>query len=155
MAVVLSPCLQSVIVALSSPIRAQFRQLLYVCQTMLKAEIAKQVATIGRNDIVVGYYKKAVDQLNNVLRPLESEMNLIPFSALKGCTEGTILQGNLLMIYFQKKSLSLDFGYKIAQNGFVSAYANQQYSNFNKALAKITDVIQSLDDLSLQTISLG
>lgn len=122
---------------------------------MLRAELAKQVAMIGRNDVVVGYYKNAVDQINNSLRPIEKAMNLIPFSELQGCAEGTALQGNLLEIYYQKKNLALDTGYRIAQNGFVSAYANQQYSNFLKALDKITNVIQFLDDFSLLTVSMG
>ncbi len=110
---------------------------------------------ISRNDVVVGYYKIAADQINNVLRPIEQAMNLIPFSTLQGCTEGTELQGNLLLSYYQKKALALDLGYQVAQNGFASNYVNGQYLKFQKALDKITSVMQYMDDLSLQIISVG
>jgi hypothetical protein len=153
MAVILSPCFKSFILALNSPLRAQFRQLLYICQTMLKAELTKQVAMISRNDVVVGYYKLAADQINSVLRPIEQAMNLIPFSTLQGCTEGTALQGNLLLAYYQKKALAQDLSYQVAQNGFASAYVNHQYEQFQKALDKITSVMQAMDDIGLLTIA--
>lgn len=155
MAVVLSPCYKSFILALSAPLRAQFRQLLYLCQGMVKAEITKQLAMIGRNDITAAYYKIAADQINNFLRPIEAAMNVIPFSELQGCTEGTILQGNLLLIYYQKKSFAQDLTYRVAQNGFASTYATQISNNLQKSLEKITSVLEALDDLSSQILTIG
>lgn len=155
MSVALSPCFRSFMLALSDPLRTQFRQLLYLCQGMVKAEINKRVATIGRNDITAAYYKTAADQINNFLRPIEQAMNVIPFSDLQGCTEGTSLQGNLLLIYYQKKSLALDLAYRFAQNGFASTFANQGRERLEKALDKITATIEALDDISAQTITIG
>lgn len=155
MAVALTPCFKSFILALNAPLRSQFRQLLYICQTMLKAELTKQAAMISRNDVVVGYYKLAADQINNALRPIEQAINLIPFSELRGCTEGTELQGNLLLTYYQKKALALDLSYQVAQNGFASTYVNGQYEKFQRALDKITNVLEALDVIGLLTISIG
>jgi hypothetical protein len=122
---------------------------------MVKAEITKQSAMIGRNDITAAYYKLAADQINNFLRPLEEAMNVIPFSELRGCAEGSILQGNLLMIYYQKKSFAQDLSYRVAQNGFASTYATQVSNNLQKSLEKITSTIEALDDLSSQILSIG
>lgn len=155
MAVVLSPCFRSFILALNAPLRAQFRQLVYLCQGMVKSEITKRVALIGRNDVTAAYYKIAADQINNFLRPIESAMNLIPFSELQGCTEGTQLQGNLLLIYYQKKTFALDLAYRFAQNGFASTYANQAREQLENALDKITAVLAALDVISQETVSVG
>jgi hypothetical protein len=151
----LSPCLKAFVLALSAPLRAQLRTLLYTAQGILKAQIAQNVALLGRNDISKALYKNAVDQIESYLRPIEQAMNLIPFSDMAGCVEGNVMLSNVQNIYFQYKGKAQDFAYKYAQYGFASTYATKTQDELINALNQITGILDQLDNLGSSLVTIG
>lgn len=155
MAVVLTPCMRAFLMALTTPLRAMFRQLLYTLKMMMEAELSKLAAIVGRNDVVAQMYKAAMDKAEDFLSPIESVLNQLPLDSLKGCGEGNALLGNGLNIYYDKKAQLQDLAYKYAQYGFASNYVAAARENYQKVLDKIDDVITYIDELAMAQVETG
>ena len=152
---ILSECMKGFINVLTARARQQFKALLYSYKQLLQIELAKLSAMIGRQDILQGLYKNAIDGFEEVLRPIEAALSQIPFTEFKACPGVIGNFGDIQNIYFDKKSELRTFTYKYAQLGFASTYFEDLRNKIENKLDSVNAIIEFLDDLASFQLEVG
>lgn len=151
----LSGCLTTFITALSTYARSQLRQILMMAKTFLEIKLNTLNAFVGRNDVTAQFYKQTMDQIDNLLAPIEDGLSIMPVSDLSQCIEGNSLFGNIKQSYSDLKNIAQDYAFKYAQYTFASTYSNKLREELQNQLNQIDNVLNFLDSLATGELAVG
>lgn len=151
----LSICFKAFLIALTTIVRSQLRQMLNSVKLMIQAKLVVISSLVARNSIGETYYKTLKDQVDKILEPLEKAMLVVPLGDLKGCTEGTIFFGNIQKRYYDYKHQLEDISFTAAQYTFTITYYKKLESELLAQIDKIEQIIDFLEQVAIGGIAPG
>ncbi len=150
-----SSCFSAFLLALTSPVRAQLRALLFTSKTLIEIELSKLSALVGRNDVVAQTYRNVMNQIEAVTDPMEEALAAVPWARFSGCPELENVLSNLENTYFTKKHEYEDLAFKNAQSVFLATNTEKLREDLQLRLDKFTEIIEFIDLLIISALSPG
>lgn len=150
-----SDCFRAFLLALTTPIRAQLRQLLFSSKILIEIQLSQYAALAGRQDLTKYGYKAVMDQIETVIEPIEDTLALIPWASFNYCPEVASVLGNVENAYFDKKFELEDLAFKYAQLTFLSTHTENLREELQLQIDKLDELIAYIDNLIVNTILPG